>query len=377
MVEDSAIEKYRGLSESPLRPLFETSFLVKGETAPPRTVIRMLPSGHCPFHSDEQLCRIQLEHGPSLLPRICATYPRTLHTVDGLQDTVMSLSCPEAARLVLLSSGLFPPAGAAGQQLTWDETADTGTALRPFFWQIRTFAINMLLNRKYFLWQRLFLLGTFCRRLDALSRGEIDRTFAQVYDDFSRAVAVGGLSAPMSSIAPDLALQLEIVLTLIAERVKRTRRDSRLRRVLDFFVYAVGNAEPANLDSHTERYATAYAEYYLPFFRRHPQILENYLINNVLRDAFPFGKKLYEIDGEPQPAEAFAKLAIQFAVVKGLLIGVAGARREQFGASDVVMTIQTVFRHFEHDVTFLPQSYSMLSSRGLADARGLTMLLRN
>lgn len=376
-IEDSAIEKFNALPESPLRSLFETSFLVKSDSVRPRTLIRMLPSGHCPFHSDEHLCRIQLEHGPSLLPRICAEYPRTVHSVDGVQNTVLSPSCPEAARLVLLSPSLFPAPGSPGQQLTWDETANTGNSLRPYFWQIRAFTIGLLLNRKYSLWQRLFLLGIFCRRLEAISRGEIDRTFVQVLDDFSQAVAGGGLSAAMSSIEPDVALQLEMVLTLIARQVNRIRIDARLRQVLDLFVEGVGHDGSATLERRIALYVEAYRRHYDPFFRSHPQILENYLINNVLRDSFPYGKKLYEPGGEPEPGEAFARLAIQFATIKGLLIGVAGARREEFCASDVVRTVQTIFRHFEHDVTFLSESYETLASRGLADARGLTMLLRN
>ena len=78
-----------------------------------------------------------------------------------------------------------------------------------------------------------------------------------------------------------------------------------------------------------------------------------------------------------QPARAFALLAIQFALIKGPLIGVAGARRQEFCTTDVVHTVQTASKHFEHYKQFLPGAYALLAAKGLDNARGLTMLLGN
>ncbi len=143
------------------------------------------------------------------------------------------------------------------------------------------------------------------------------------------------------------------------------------------FVEGVGQPHETSTDSHVARYADAYARYYAPFFRKHPHILENYLINSLLRDLFPFRQKLGDLEAKPEPALAFAMLAIQFALIKGLLIGVAGARKGEFCAADAVQTVQTAFKHFEHNRQFLPKAHAMLAEKGLDNARGLTMLLRN
>lgn len=380
-VDEAAYQKYIGLPDSPLRTLAASSIQRNirphGDSAIPFATVRMLHSGACPFLSSERLCRIQLEHGESYLCRTCAEFPRTIHVIDGLKETELSLSCPEAARMVLLSAGLIAPPDAPGYQLTWDETAASGTALRPWFWPIRAFALGLILNHDYPLWQRMFLLGSFCRRLETLSRAEVSRNFPEILDDFTRAIAARGLSTSIENIPADLSLQLEIVLTIIAEHVNNVVIGPRLRVVLGAFIEGVGHTRTASLESQVARYADAYARYYVPFFTRRPQILENYLVNTILRDVFPFGKKLNVPDAEPEPAKAFAMLAIQFTLIKGLLIGVAGARGRRFNAADVVRTVQTAFKHFEHNPLFLSGAYTMLSARGLADARGLTMLLRN
>lgn len=378
-IDEASHRKYADLPPSPLRTLIDAS-IVRDATGDPNADfarIQMLPTGVCPFLSEEDLCRIQVEHGGSYLCRTCAEFPRNTSTIDGLKETALSLSCPEAARLVLLAPRLFPPPGAPARQLNWDENASGTNALRPYFWQVREFVIGLILNRNYPLWQRLFLVGSFCRRLEALSRGEIDRNFPQVLDDFSRAVADGGLCPAMDTIPADLPLQLEIVLRVIAQRVNNVPIRPRLRQVLELFTVGVGHSQTASIASQVSRYADAYQQFYVPFFKRRPGILENYLVNAVLRDQFPFGKKLFEPGAEPEPARAFAMLAIPFALMKGLLIGVVAAKKRRFSAADVVKTVQSAFRHFEHNVSFLSDAYALLEARGLTDARGLAMLLRN
>ncbi|MGH9607695.1 MAG: flagellin lysine-N-methylase [Terracidiphilus sp.] len=380
-VDEAAYRKYTSLPAGPLRSLIDVSILPAADGsekpgASPSASVRMLPSGECPFLSSERLCRIQVEHGESYLCRTCANYPRTTHTIDGLAETSLTLSCPEAARLVLLEPHLLPPAGAPGHCCTWDETKDQGV-LKAYFWPIREFVLTLIKDRRYSLWQRLFLLGTFSRRLDALVRGEVKRSFPDMLSDFSRAIDTRGLSSAMASIPADLPLQLEVVLLLIVQRTSNAPVSSRLREVLSMFVKGIGYSPQASTDSLVARYADSHAGFFAPFFLRHEYILENYLINAVLRDLFPFGQKLFEPDAKPEPARAFAMLAIQFALIKGLTIGVAGARGPEFCSADVVRTVQPAVKHFEHYGKFLLEAHAMLAAKGLDNARGLTMLLRN
>jgi lysine-N-methylase len=336
------VDSFRKCSDLPaaaLRSIAEASLQrvanADGETHNPAHFgeIRMLPSGDCPFLSEEHLCRIQRECGEAYLSELCTTFPRICHIIDGLTDTELSLSCPEAARLVLLDRSLLTPVTASGYELTWDESA-TGQPLRSYFWQIRGFVTDLIRSRTYSLWQRLLLVGLFCRRMESLLAGESEREFPALLDDFSGAVGSRGLSAAMEAIPADLPLQLELVLRLIAQRVNGKTIRPRLRAVLDAFVEGIGHSREASIESQAARYAAAYAQYYAPFFSRRPHILENYLLNIVLRDRFPFGPALGDPDARPEPMRAFATLALQFALVKGCRIPWAAlfrGRRSQNG----------------------------------------------
>ena len=92
-----------------MRTLIDANVLAMPQGAKPNTFakIRMDGANQCPMLTADRLCRIQLELGEGYLSTICATYPRIVQEVGGIRETALTLSCPEAARLVLLDPNLL------------------------------------------------------------------------------------------------------------------------------------------------------------------------------------------------------------------------------------------------------------------------------
>ena len=59
--------------------------------------------GRCPMWRDDGLCRIQAELGEEALCHTCREFPRLTHDYGDFVEKGLELSCPEAARLILLS----------------------------------------------------------------------------------------------------------------------------------------------------------------------------------------------------------------------------------------------------------------------------------
>ena len=55
----------------------------------------------CAFLNDENLCDLYKELGPDSLCDTCRLYPRHTEEYEGLRELSLSLSCPEAARILL------------------------------------------------------------------------------------------------------------------------------------------------------------------------------------------------------------------------------------------------------------------------------------
>ena len=55
----------------------------------------------CAFLNEENLCDIYTEAGPKTFCKTCRNYPRHIEEFEGLREISLSLSCPEAARILL------------------------------------------------------------------------------------------------------------------------------------------------------------------------------------------------------------------------------------------------------------------------------------
>lgn len=55
----------------------------------------------CAFLNDRNLCDIYAEAGKNMLCRTCRRYPRHVEEYENLREISLSLSCPEAARIIL------------------------------------------------------------------------------------------------------------------------------------------------------------------------------------------------------------------------------------------------------------------------------------
>lgn len=234
-------------------------------------------------------------------------------------------------------------------------------------------------NRTYALWQRLFLLGILCRRLDSVSKGELALSVSAFLGEFETSIAAGELRTAieaMETLPRDCALQLDLVLQLAGMVLRYSSVHPRFVNCVEDFKAGIGNGPGAMLESLTAHYKQAHDQFYAPFFDRHPYILENYLINTIVRSRFPLRAGVH--GGEsPSMAREYALLTAQFALMKGLLIGVAGRHGEEFSEDHVVHTVQAASRHFEHHPDFLDQAHALLVESQMDGARGLVILLRN
>ncbi len=380
-VDQNTLRQYLALPPGPLRSELETCIQPRTPDAAQPSFrgaasIRMLPSGACPFLTSERLCRIHREMGPSRLSETCAQFPRRRHRIDGIEEVALSLSCPEAARLVLLNPELRT-SPVRRHKVRWNPSVDCSHPLRTFYWAIREFVTGLIADRSYALWQRLFLLGVFCQRLDAIAHGSDKRTFPAFITDFTAVVASGGLRGPMEAIPSNPRLQLQLVLQLLRLGAGNAHARPSLAACLSAFNAGIGRGEGDTPESQLARYTVHCAGTFEPFFRDRPWILENYLLNDLLGSAFPFGEGLFHKEATRDCMAAFEQLAVRFGILKGLLIGVAAARGSEFSTQHVVQTVTVVSRQFEHSHEFLAVSHAFLQENNLSQLGGLTALLRN
>ncbi len=166
----------------------------------------------CPFLQNDNLCEIYIELGKESLCKTCTLFPRFVTDLGGRKETGLSLSCPEAARLIF-----------ASDNPTAFETVDEAAPVSPnnidptlYFTLLKSqkTAINILQNRKYSVNRRLIAFLRFCdevqkkiRAKDTADVAVTEEYFVPVSASVSKAKRTVGRYADMLKTLEKLDVQ--------------------------------------------------------------------------------------------------------------------------------------------------------------------------
>src|SRR5579862_3470513 len=281
VVDKTTYEKYRVCPDPDLKPLLDEKIRRNTESDSDQTYALVVLNGSsCPFLSEKRLCKIQLKLGEDYLSRTCHTYPRAMSQVDSVSERSLYLSCPEAARLVLLN-----PDGLGIVELETEEssrfggfpeldTTDSLFAGKPYgqFQPVRQFVLSLLQNRDYVVWKRLIILGLFCDELNKLSGEGIAGAVEGLISSFTETIKAQLFEETLQNIPLQPGLQVAFLIKSLEYRVSSDFTGQRFldcyKQFLEGIQYKPG-ATPEELGGY---YSEAYRQYYAPFMAEHEYI---------------------------------------------------------------------------------------------------------
>jgi lysine-N-methylase len=390
-IDKNTYDKYQDCSDPEYGPSLRTLIKINEKHSGGEDYANIiLNGGVCPFLS-ERLCSIQGRLGEEYLSNMCATYPRVMNYAGDVLRRSLDLSCPEAARIVLLDPrpmefhqeeyqdasvrlGNFPSLDTSGSWGSIDP-------LR-FFGSVQRLVFSILQDRSYPIWKRLLMVGRLCEKLDEVRTRGINESSVNAMEECVDQLK-GGLLEDLQahdSVAP--TVQLQTVLELIVARISS---DSNPRRFLECYWEFMSGIEwtaKSTMEDIAGRYAEAYRQHYCVFMSRHEHMLEQYLVNYAYRTLFPFG--LPESNARLAGGRASSPVAAQYmllvayyAITQTLLIGSAGFHKSEFGVDRVIKLMQASTKTFEHSLTFPGRVIEMLAAKNLTSPSSLCVLIRN
>lgn len=140
-------------------------------------------NGRCPFLLESNLCEIYTELGKDSLCKTCTLYPRHITHLGARKETGLSLSCPEAARLIFSSSEPI------SFETAEDDALPEPNCIDPTLYftlvKAQKTAINILQNRDFAITQRLIAFVRFCDRVQQKIRAKEIADVAVAEDFFA------------------------------------------------------------------------------------------------------------------------------------------------------------------------------------------------
>lgn len=334
--------------------------------------------GACPFIDEDKLCTIQRKLGEEYLSIACTVYPRITNIINNIMERSLSMSCPEATRRALLNPKLmefdemvedtavrFNP----GLELN---TSDFTSTQRPekYFWELRFFIISLLQDRSYKLWQRLVILGLFCKNLTKLVGDCAVQEIPKLITTYMNYLEQNSFRAELDSIPTELTIQMSLMKALADQSFLTNINNQRFLKCFEEFLQGIQCTEEAKKEEMTVQYSQAHNKYYQPFMQQHEYILENYIINYVFMKLFPF-------NGEKHVFDSFILLTVHYAMIKMFLIGMAGYHKEDFSTVHVIKLIQSFGRVIEHNDILVKHIFNLLKSNDMNTLAYMAILIKN
>lgn len=389
-VDKSTYEGYQRSRDPDLGPRLRELVSINPDGSGDDNYARINLSGPaCPF-LDEGWCSVQRKLGEDSLSIMCSMYPRVMNMVDDVLQRSLDLSCPEAARIVLLDPSPMQFDEAEGEardprlgNMSILRTSDEeSTKPYRYFREIRAFVIWLLQYRAYPLWNRLAILASLCDHLEQITEAGQQEQTLESLDAYRDAVQRGLFDEALKSHRPQHAKQLELVLELIVGRIGSDFTTPRLVACYQKFMDSMAWTADVSMPELGKRYAAAHDQYFAPFLNQHQHMLEHYLVNYVHRTLFPLpaqesskGLSVHRVANTIR--DQYLLMTAYFGTIQMLLIGMAAFHKAQFGTPEAVQVIQSFTKAFEHSTTFGARALEILRNKGVTSCTILAILLLN
>jgi lysine-N-methylase len=274
---------------------------------------------------------------------------------SGAIERSLHTSCPEAARLILLDPEAMVFSEHPEENLPNRSGSLTliGDAPEDCVNETRSIAMDVIRDRSHPLWQRIVSLGFTIEKLS--TAGGTARI--GILQDHVRNLRTGAFDDVLSRQKADPALQIEIVLELIVARIGTDYTSSRFLECYREFMRGLDWTAESSMDDLATRYQSACRTYFLPFVQTHQHFFENFVVNYIFRTYFPWRRRkpgpVPAIDsGRAAMTDAFLLLAVHYAIIRAVMIGMAALYKDQLNIDLAVKLVQSYSKAFLHSSSF-------------------------
>lgn len=378
-IDRKTYKNYRNLKDKDLSPLINN--YIKRERSNPSdenyASIKLSENKLCPFLNANQLCSIQTKLGEAYLSNVCRTYPRVPNLINGVLEFSTTLSCPEAARLALLNRDVMEfdeleatvdQSTIISKQIEIESPMNEGSA-KKYFWELRFFTISVIQNRDYPLTDRLIFLGIFLDKVDQLiNENKIDQ-IPELIGSYTALMAT--LQKSIGDIPSSNEIQLQLVKRLMEMRIYIGVNSQAYLDCVKETLDGINFRDDMPIQELAMAYYDSYDTYFAPFLSKHEYVLENYLVNYVFKNLFPFSTQKNSV------YEEFVLLTVHYSMIKLHLIGMAGYHKEKFSLDHVIKLIYSFGRAIEHSPLFLYKLVEILKRKGQTSLAHMAILIKN
>lgn len=369
-VDQATFRRYHKIKEEPYRSMFN-KYIINNKEYVNKDLdygrIKLNKEKRCPFLDECNYCNIHKKYGHEYLGSVCSQYPRVMNRIDDFYEMSLDLGCPEAARIILstkerialkeisYSTDKYTLAG----YLETNSEEFKYSSIR-YFKEIRDYSLKIVQNRNYDISTRLYILGRF---LDNVQETEVNDILI-VIKDFN----MNKMAEEYEKDDMNYALQVSFLKNIIDELDIINETDSvRFRNFTVEALEGFGIDNNEDIVNNSSKIISMYKRYVDDCITKYDYVLENYLVNFIYNNLFPFSESDYEFDG-------YILLVVRYSLIRFYLVGryINSGRESE---ASMIELIQVFVKAVEHDRNYRSEILDYLKENDFDNIMFAKMLL--
>ncbi|MBT9830394.1 flagellin lysine-N-methylase [Clostridium baratii] len=309
--------------------------------------VKLKKDKRCPFLDECNYCIIQSKLGEEYLSNVCTSFPRILNKIDGYYEMSLDVSCPEAARILLLKEEgieFEENEETLGKHIISSEIDTKSKEFKnlpiKYFKEIRDLSIKIIKNRKFDLNRRLYILGEFIN--------ELEEELKYNYENVLKFIKEYDINSVKDSYEKD-----DFSYLLQVDFFKKTMKYLNILNEVDSLsfknytkeVMTGFNFEDDNISKYANIYIEAFEEYSKEYMIKNSFIFENYLVNFIYNYMFPFSENQSVFDG-------YIMLLMRYSFIRFYLVGKYIVNKNE-SKGEIVRFIQVFSKSIGHHRNYL------------------------
>ncbi|MBU3110391.1 flagellin lysine-N-methylase [Clostridium lacusfryxellense] len=322
--------------------------------------VKLKSGKRCAFLDEANYCIIYTKIGEEYLSNVCTSFPRITNIVDGYYEMSLDVACPEAARILLLKEdGIeFKESKETLDKHIVSSDIDTkskqyNNSPVKYFKEIRDLSIKIIQNRKFNLTQRLYILGDFIKTLSTKLENKNSNVskFIKEYD-------MNFINYSSKKNQLNYMTQMDFFKKMMGFLNVFKEVDSvSFREYTKQIISGYNLDQDEDISKHSEFYIKAFEDYNEDFMNKNSYIFENFLVNFIYNNMFPFSESESIFDG-------YIMLLIRYSFIRFYLVGKYLCTKEDT-KEDIVDFIQSFSKTIEHHKTYLVESLEYVKNNNL------------
>lgn len=375
-VDEQTYKKYKKVKNYKFRSQLDENVIRNRSNPTEDNVAKMkMNQSRCSFLNEDNLCNIQLNLGEEHLCNTCAIYPRRVNQINGVIERSLTVSCPEAARLILLNENGISfdqfhesPSNRDVTRAIVHTNKELASNWIDYFDEYRYVTIFILQSRNYTLEERLLILGLLYNELQECVDNDQIIKIPDILGEYITSVENNALQGAFDNIPNRLDVQLRLSRELVVVRLKYQITSSRYLECSGEMMSGLRIEKDVSDEKILENYTSSYEKYYAPFMLQHEYMLENYLVNYVFKNMMPLNSNSL--------FESYTRMILHYSLIKIHLIGMANYH-QTLTKDLVIKLVQSLSKTFEHNKRYFTEIMKVIKDNDLMKLAYMSMLIKN